>query len=338
MSSMNFYDIMGQNGCESFLITGSTGFLGSSLVNHLISISSDIVVYAPVRDISKAYQLFDERARNQVKLFTYDSTVYNYDDLVGKIDYIIHCAAPTSSKFFVEHPVETITSIMDGTERLLRGFSKDDRVKSIVYLSSLEVYGDVVTEDTITEEFQGYINPLSVRSSYPMAKRLAETLCAAYVKEYGMPIKIARLTQICGPGVDLNDNRVFAQFCRLTAYGLPIELKTEGKSARPYCYITDTISAILTILLNGVAGVAYNVANPNTYISVRDLANKISSYGSSKKVEVRLNDDMGYANQTYHHLSTSKLEALGWQPIVGLDQMITSLINYFKENEAHTDI
>ena len=148
----------------------------------------------------------------------------------------------------------------------------------MVFLSSLESYGTIL-DDTkgVTEEMQGYVNPMEARSSYNMAKRMCECLCHAYAKEYGVPAKVVRLTQTISPYIASDDMRVFAQFARHAAKGEDIELHTEGTSARQYLYIDDAVEAILCVLYKGEAGEAYNAARKDSYISVRDLAQFVQS-------------------------------------------------------------
>ena len=205
-------------------------------------------------------------------------------------------------------------------------------MKSFVYLSSLEVYGSVY-DDTVpvTEDAQGYLDPMSVRSSYPMAKRATENLCCLYAHEYQVPVKVARLTQTTGAGIAKDDNRVIAQFTRLAAEGKDIVLHTTGESARPYCYTTDAISGILYILLKGVNGEAYNVANEETYISARGIAEYLkANVNPDIEVRVELNDNMGYAPVTKLRLDTAKLQSLGWKPYYDLKDIFQRLTEYLK--------
>ena len=135
----------------------------------------------------------------------------------------------------------------------------------MVYLSSLEVYGVPQTEDgTVTETDYGYIDPLSVRSSYSEGKRMVECLCASYAKEYQVPVKVARLSQTFGAGVEYHDGRVFAEFARCAVEKRNIILHTAGNTLRTYCYTKDAVAALLTILVKGEVGSAYNVTNKNT--------------------------------------------------------------------------
>lgn len=313
----------------SFLITGATGLVGSSLIRCLLALDKGIRIIAPVRDKEKAATMFGD-VFDRVEWMECDLASCDYDQ-VGKVDYVIHCAAPTSSKFFVDSPVETIRVIYEATASLLN-YACRQSIRGFVYLSSLEVYGSGLPDVPITEDMQGYWDVMNVRSSYPVAKRAVENLCCAYAAEYGVPIKVARLTQTTGSGIAKDDNRVIAQFAKLAARGEDIVLHTTGESARPYCYTTDGVSALLYILLKGKNGEAYNVANENTYISARGMAEFLrDNFNPTIDVRVELNDNLGYAPVSKLDLSTEKLRALGWQPRYDMKQLFERLIAYLSE-------
>lgn len=311
---------------KTILITGATGLIGSNLIHCLLALDCNIKVVAPIRNLKKAERLFSQSELENIRLLECDIVNYNYDALCD-IDYIVHCAAPTASKYFIEHPVETFDVIYSGTKVLLN-YARKRQIKGFVYLSSLEVYGEIYDDSKpVCEDSQGYLDIMAVRSSYPMAKRAAENLCCLYAAEYGVPVMVARLTQTTGAGIALDDNRVIAQFARLATYGNDIVLHTTGESARPYCYTTDAVSAILYILFKGQKGNVYNVANENTYISARDMAEFVRvNFNPSIKVRVELKNDMGYAPVTKLNLSTEKLKGLGWLPRYGLYEMFDRLI------------
>ena len=313
----------------SFLITGATGLIGASLIRCLLTLDKGIRVIAPVRNSEKAAAMFGDLF-DRVEWMECDLVSCDYDQ-VGKVDYVVHCAAPTSSKFFVDCPVETIRVIYEATAFMLN-YAHRQSVKGFVYLSSMEVYGSGLPDTKITEDMQGYWDVMSARSSYPVAKRASENLCFAYASEYGVPVKVARLTQTTGAGIAKDDNRVIAQFARLAARGEDIVLHTTGESARPYCYTTDCVSGLLYILLKGKNGEAYNVANESTYISARGMAEFLrDQFNPSIDVRVELNDNMGYAPVTKLNLSSGKLRSLGWQPRYDLKQMFSRLIEYLSE-------
>lgn len=316
-------------GC-SFLITGASGLIGSTLIHCLLALDKEIKVVAPVRNKRKTMEFFSDEELAKIHILECDITTYNYEE-VGNVDYIVHCAAPTTSKFFVECPVETFDVIYSGTRNLL-DYARRHIVKGFIYLSSLEVYGEINDRSKlVTEDMQGYVDVMAVRSSYPMAKRAAENLCCLYASEYGVHVKVARLTQTTGAGITMGDNRVIAQFARLAAYGNDIVLHTTGESARSYCYTTDAISAILYILLKGQEGNVYNVANENTYISAKNMAEFVrTNFNPSINVRIELNDNMGYAPVTKLNLSTEKLKSLGWSPRYGLYDIFDRLIKSLK--------
>ncbi len=316
---------------KTFLITGATGLIGSVTVKCLLALNQKydlgIKILAVVRDIEKAKNVFTEEFF-AIEFIQMPLSDISSSTISKPVDYIIHLASPTASKYFVEHPVETLTTAIEGTQTVLE-YAQAAGVVTMVFASSLEVYGSNDTNEPITEDFQGYLNPIEIRSSYNMGKRAAECLCHAYAKEYSVPVKIARLTQTTGAGIADNDNRVIVQFLRLAAEGKDIVLHTTGEAARPYLYTTDAVSALLYIMLKGEAGEAYNVANEDTYISAIGMAEYLrQNVNPSISVRFDLNDNMGYAPVTKLRLSAQKLMALGWQPRYGLKEMFERLIKY----------
>ena len=319
---------------KTFLITGATGLIGSVMVKCLQELNRqrglDIKILAVVRNLEKAGLVLGAEDEN-LKFLKTDLKDINADSIDRKVDYVIHLASPTVGKFMEENPVETFDLAYQSTFALLT-FAKQANVKSMVYVSSLEYYGQILDDRIITEDMQGYVDPQSSRSSYPMGKRAAEYLCYAFSEEYGTPAKVARLTQTFGAGISENDNRVFAQFARSIIKGEDIVLHTTGESAKPYCYTMDCIAAILYILLKGKSGEAYNVANQDTYISIRDLAEYMKQhFNPNIDVRVELNENMGYAPVTKLRLSVQKLMALGWQPRYDLREMFDRLIKSMRQ-------
>ena len=231
----------------------------------------------------------------------------------------------------MESPVETIATIVDGTRNVLE-LARTARLGKVVFLSTMEVYG-APTSDPVAEGDFGVLDPAAVRSSYPEAKRLAENLCAAYAKEFGVDVTIARLTQTFGPGVVRGDTRVFAQFAEAVLEKRDIVLHTEGRTARCYCYIDDAVSAILTLAAKGAPGEAYNVANPATFCTIREMADMLAAAHPPTRVVVDLAgaEGRGYAPEFRMRLSTAKLEALGWKPRTGLLEAYDNLIASWRE-------
>ena len=289
-----------------------------------------IHIIAMVRNEEKGKKMFSHLiGRGDVELLVGDiNRPVVYSD---SVDYIIHGASATSSKYFVSNPVETIYTALDGTSNILK-FATEKKINGMVYLSSLEVYGTPEKDaDLITENDYGYIEPLSVRSSYSEGKRMVECLCASYAKEYDVPVKVARLSQTFGAGVAYDDGRVFAEFARCAIEGKNIVLHTEGKTVRTYCYTIDAVTALLTILAKGQAGEAYNVTNMDTAISIYDMAKLVSGIlpESNIAVERDIPEDLasfGYNPEMIVKLDSTKLQKLGWKATVGLREMYERLI------------
>lgn len=312
------------------LITGATGLIGSTLVRCLLALNKNIQITCPIRNLKKAKATYGEDIDSicfiECELVSYLRGLTENDDF----QYIVHCASPTEGKYMIEHPVDTYMLAIDSTRAILEYARK--KKTDIVYVSSLEFYGQNFNDKLITEDMQGYVNNTDPRSSYPLGKRAAEYLCAAYAKQFDVNAKVARLTQTFGAGVSVDDNRVFAQFARSIIAETNIVMHTKGESAKPYCYTTDCVSAILYILLRGEKGEAYNVANQETYISIKDMANFLCTHFNPQlKVVVEEHPEMGYAPVTKLNLSTEKLRSLGWLPRYGLYEMFDRLIKGYSE-------
>ncbi|MBQ9067163.1 MAG: NAD-dependent epimerase/dehydratase family protein [Clostridia bacterium] len=324
---------------KTFFVTGATGLIGSQICRALLMSNklydTDCTVVAFVRDPEKARKTFPAFVDDpHLKLIQGDIlSPIVYD---GPVNYIIHGASATSSRYFVEHPVETIHTAITGSDVAL-SFAREKNVQGMVYLSSLEVYGTPDgSKETISECDYGYIDPLSVRSSYSEGKRMVENLCASYAAEYGVPVKIVRLSQTFGAGVDYHDGRVFAEFARCLIEKRDIVLHTEGRTVRTYCYTTDAVTAILTALLKGENGAAYNVTNPATACSIREMAELVAGLEPDAGVSVRVEipDDVasfGYNPEMVIRLDASALEALGWEPQVGIEDMFRRTIASMRE-------
>ncbi len=313
------------------LITGSTGFIGVQTVLALSKASKDynlnVKLILPVRNIKKAKSIFYSELRFvNIKLIKQDiNKKINYH---GGIDYIIHAASNTSSKSFVDTPVETIDTTVNGTRNILE-LAKEKQVKSVVYLSSMEVYGTVNSDVPLKEDDYGYLDLINERNSYPQAKRLAETMCYSYFKEYNLPVKIARLCQIIGANIPYNDTRVFAQFARNVVEKKDIVLHTDGSTVRNYCYITDCITAIFKILTEGASGEAYNVANKDAICSIKEMAEKITKDTPEIKVIVENKNSNLYPKNCKIFLDTNKLESLGWNAEIAVDDILSKLVDGF---------
>ncbi|MDE5688759.1 MAG: NAD(P)-dependent oxidoreductase [Paramuribaculum sp.] len=319
----------------TIIVTGATGLIGSMFVRCLRALELDIRWLLPVRDLRKAEELLlgngNDSHVGDIVLIEGNITEF-FAHAQHDADYIIHCASPTNGEFMSRHPAETFLLAVESTKAAL-DYCRRKPVKGMVYVSSLEYYGQRYDDDPITEVMTGQIDHQSPRSSYPLGKQAAEYLCFSYAAEYGLPVSIARLTQTFGAGVAPGDKRVFAQFARSVIAGNDIVLHTCGKSAKPYCYTTDCVAALAYILLKGKPGDAYNVATPGTYVSIRRLA-EIFREMFNQEIEIRVcPEDAGYAPETRLNLNSDKLQALGWRPLHDLEDMLRRLVESMQNDK-----
>lgn len=315
---------------SSYLITGATGYIGSQLVKKFY-MQPDAEITAIVRDVDRAREMLPD----MVRLIRADITdEVCMGEITGTYDYVVHCAATTQSAKMVSHPVETSNGIVLGTKNVMDAAYRCG-AKSVVYLSSMEVYGDIDCRDghRVRENEMGTVDLYRARSCYPMGKRMAENLCFSYYKEYGVPVKIARLAQTFGSGVLPSDGRVFAQFARAAINGEDIILHTAGESMGNYCGISDVLTAIELLLEYGENGQAYNVVNEENTMKIRDMAELVATRIAHGRIKVRyqiLEDNRyGYAADTGLRLSAEKLRGLGWKPVCSLETMYLQLIETF---------
>ncbi len=322
---------------KRILITGGTGLIGSTLIRALLYAnqmkSLDIHVTALVRSLERVKEIFTEEEISQsglvFRVCDLNSSIQLDND--DPVDYIIHGASPTASGFFISHPVETIQAGINGTMNLLE-LAQKKNAEAFLFLSSMEVYGKVTTEDLLSEESLGYLNPLVVRNCYPETKRMCEAMVASYASEYGIRATSIRLAQTFGPGVAYDDKRVFAMMARNVMNGENITLLTRGESRHAYLYTAQAVSAILCVLLKGEAGKSYNAANPATYCSIFEMGQLVAEHFGQGNVQVVIAenaDTSKYPDTSYLHLSISAIEKLGWKPYGDLvymyDRMICSM-------------
>lgn len=321
---------------HSILITGSTGLIGSMTTRVFLyrnkRYKDNIRLILPVRDIEKAKSMLSEEECGQVRF--YQTAVENLQQVDEAADYLIHCAAPTQSSFFVNSPVETMESILFGMQAVAN-YARRCSCKGAVWLSSMEAFGDN-DKPLLSENDIGTLPLSSLRSSYPQAKRTAELLAYAYSKEYSVPIKTVRLAQTFGPGVSLSDGRVFMQFCKAICAGKDIILQTTGESVSNYCYTSDAILGILKVLLDGKNGETYTLVNDDHGITIRGIAEwLLETYGGSgQKIVYDLTQQGRYAAINRSNLSNEKAKRLGWSPVYSIKMGYERLLDYMKEGES----
>ena len=295
------------------LVTGATGLIGSCLVDVLLTNPHrNYQVYALGRNEERARQRFNNYWETaDFHFIRHDISLPLDSDI--RFDYIIHAASNASPNFFKEKPVEVIKSNIIGVENLMEHGIRHG-MKRMLFVSSGEIYGEGDGRE-FTEADSGYVNCATPRACYPSSKRAAETLCVAYAAEYGADVVIARPCHTYGPYFTESDNRVYAQFIRNLLDGKDIVLKSRGEQYRSWLYVVDAAHALLTILTKGAKGEAYNVADEQSNITIRALAELLAG-AEDRQVVFDIDDANGNTTPiTRATFSTEKLAQLGWRPL-----------------------
>lgn len=318
---------------STVLVTGATGLIGMTTVHALLAADREhdlgLKVLALVRSPEKAERILGS---DNAALAFLQGTMEELPELPGRIDYWIHTACPTASAFMTAHPVEVIRASVEGTIGLLEAARKRS-VRGFVYLSSMEAFGEVDTEELLDEKTLGSVDLSKVRSCYPESKRMCEMLCTSYASEYGVPAMSIRLAQTFGPGVDYSDRRVFAMMTRNAINGEDIVLATKGTSRHPYLYTAQAVTAILTVLLKGAPGETYNAANPETYCSIYEMGEMVAEQLAGGRIRVRVDengDASRYPAPSFLNMDIGKIQRLGWSPSHDLVWMYRRLEEYLR--------
>lgn len=297
---------------KNILVTGASGMIGSCLVDALMARPNvDYHVYASGRNQERLKKRFSKYNDSSFfHIVQYDVT----EPLDSNVDFqiIVAGASVASPQLYSTDPVGVMKSNIMGVENLL-SYGVRHNLERFLYISSGEVYGEGDGSE-FDEDYSGYVNSMSVRSCYPSSKRAAETLCASYGLQYGVDVRIARPCHVYGPSFTESDIRVYAQFIRNILNDENIVLKSTGEQFRSWCYVVDCVRALFYILLKGEKGQAYNIADENSNISIKKLADIVAFIGG-KKVVFEIPDEIerkGYNVVTKSIFSTKKLNALGW--------------------------
>lgn len=315
---------------KNILVTGATGLIGSTLIECLmLNPSIDYQVYASGRNKNRVNALFRRYVNDShFHFLQYDVLDPLTSDI--KFHYIISCAGLASPQLYSREPVGVMKSNFCGTDNLF-SYGIKHGLEEFIYISSGEVYGEGDGR-AFSEDYSGYVNCASLRACYPSAKRATESLCIAYGHQFGIRVKIVRPCHVFGPNYSDTDQRVYAQFLRNIIAGEDIVLKSMGQQLRSWCYSVDCASAILFIMMKGRNGEAYNVADPNCILTIRELAEIIAAIGKCRiryelPVETEKN---GYSIVTKSVFDTAKINNLGWKPLFSPYDALIHSIDHIK--------
>lgn len=324
---------------KTVIITGANGFLPAYMVETILFLNETKFtlparIIGLVRNIEKAKQRFRFYAeRKDLELIQAD--VYEPFEYKSPINFIIHAASQASPKYYGIDPVGTLLPNTIGTNNLLQLALKNP-VESFLFFSSGEVYGEVDADQIPTKETDyGFLDPTIVRSCYGESKRMGETMCVSYHHQFNVPVKIVRPFHTYGPGMQLDDGRVFADFVADIVNDKDIVMKSDGSAIRAFCYLADAILGFLTVLLKGENGEAYNVGNPMGESSIKGLAYTLIDLFPEKKlkvIETQKSTDNNYlkSNISRNCPDITKIKNLGWAPYYSVPEGFRRTIQSYK--------
>ena len=314
---------------KSFLITGATGLLGTHLVDALMALG-DVKVYAVGRNKERAAERLGEYFENPLFEFIEQDVCTPFaSDL--QVDYIIPGASNTHPTAYSQYPVETIMINIKGCENALELAAMCGA--TVLYMSSVEVYGNARGTDVFTEDYTGVLNLSTSRSCYTESKRLCEAMCLSYIAEKGVKVKTVRLSRVFGPTMLDSDSKASSQFIKRAIAGEDIILKSEGNQFFSYTYVSDAVAAMLHVLIHGKVGDAYNVSNTKCNIHLKDFA-QLCAEINGKNVCFELPNDTekkGFSIAVNAILSNDKLRSIGFTPRYDMANAISRTVEILRK-------
>lgn len=320
---------------QGIVLTGATGMIGAYLAATLLTLAAELQP-APridllVRNRRKAETLLGPWLHKAPKVQIHAVPLNRLPRLPEAPRYIIHAASPASPQDYARDPVGVIEANALGTHALLDAYARSGEARFLLLSSA--VYGATENLGPVTEDSFGAIPTLDVRNCYIESKRLAETLLASWQAQYGLDYRIGRIFHTFGPGLNLDDGRIFSTVLRAARARQAITLTSDGLAQRTFCYLADTVSALFYLLLKGPACTAYNVGNRDNELCIRDFA-AIAAQLTTPPLPVHsaAPDLTQYlpATTSRGHPDTTRLLQLGWTPrhdvAAALDRTYRSLL------------
>ena len=308
---------------KSILITGASGLIGTFLVDVLMyrNLHHEMRcrILAVGRSRAKAERIFREWISSPYFFFISHDINQPFPDMLetGRVHYVLHMASNTHPVAYATDPIGTITANIIGTNHLLT-FAADHGAERFAFASSNEIYGENRGDaELFDEHYCGYLDSNTMRAGYPESKRCGEALCQAYLRQRNLDVVIPRLTRSYGPTMLMSDTKAISQFIRKGIAGEDIVLKSAGTQYYSYTYAADAVTGLLTVLLKGETGNAYNIAHESSDIMLKDLAAIIAEKAGTQVI-FELPDEVekaGYSTATKARLDGTKLQTLGWMPI-----------------------
>jgi dTDP-glucose 4,6-dehydratase/UDP-glucuronate decarboxylase len=323
----------------TLLVTGGAGFVCSYFVETVAHLNAHAwerscrVVCVDNLITGQAHRLAHLLDRPDIRFLQHDvSTPLRLPD---QVQWIIHGAGIASPMVYRQYPLETIAVNVQGTQQVL-DLAKAHEIRSMVYLSSSEIYGDPPAEWIPTpEEYRGSVSCTGPRACYDESKRLAETLCLVYHRRFGLPVNIVRPFNMYGPGQRLDDGRIVPDLIAAAARRQPLVLYSDGRATRAFCYIRDAICAMWWVLMADRHGEVFNVGNDQEEVSMHAVAQRVRDLAGPPwlPVEQRISQDPDYLtdNPSRRCPNLNKLRAsFPWTPTVSLVEGLRMTLDAYR--------
>lgn len=325
---------------KTLLISGGAGFLGSYIIATIFELNKK-KLKMPCKVISIDNFITGKKRRiieeiNDPNFIFIEADVTKPLRIREKIDYIIHAAGLASPVYYQKYPLETIESAIFGAKNLLE-IAREKKIKSFLYFSSSEIYGDPDPNFIPTPEtYRGNVSSIGPRSCYDESKRLGETLCMTYHTLYGVPVKIVRPFNVYGPGMMPDDYRVVPTFISRAFGKKPIPVHDKGNQTRTFCYISDAITGFFKVFLSKQNGQVYNVGTDQNEINMMGLASVVSELFNNKVVIQTIPYPNHYPQEEPRRRcpDITKIKTLGFTPCVDLKLGLRRVIRWYKENSV----
>jgi len=305
------------------LITGAAGFLGSHLCDRFVEegarvIGMDNLITGDLRNIEHLFGL------ERFEFLNHD--VSQFVHVPGPVDFILHFASPASPADYLRMPIQTLKASSLGTHNLL-GLARAKTAR-ILIASTSEVYGDS-TVSPQPESYWGNVNPVGPRGVYDEAKRFQEALTMAYHRVHQLDTRIARIFNSYGPRMRLDDGRVLPNFLGQAISGQPLTVFGDGSQTRSFCYVDDTVEAIVR-LLQSEYPLPVNIGNPDE-VSIRQFAEEVLVMTGGEPKQHLSFHPLPEDDPVQRRPDISKArELLGWEPKVDRREGLRRTYQYVK--------
>src|SRR5438093_1511826 len=307
------------------VVTGGAGFVGSHLCDRLLEMGYDVVCLDNLLTGTEQ-NIAHLMGHARFKFMRHDVTETIH--VGGPVDAVLHLASPASPIDYLKFPIQTLSVGSAGTQKALL-LAKEKKARFLL-ASTSEVYGDPLVNPQ-PETYWGNVNPIGPRGVYDEAKRFAEAMTMAYRRYHKIDARIARIFNTYGPRMRRNDGRVVSNFIVQALGGSPLTIYGDGSQTRSFCYVSDLISGILSLLAappSNEMGQPLNIGNPEER-TVRDLATKILALAGSSSPIVYQDLPVDDPHVRCPDIRLVK-SILGWRLEVGIDEGLQLTIDYFR--------